>query len=288
MRWVWNHSRTKGNARLVVLAIADKARGADWSARMGTTELCRRLNASRSTVIEAVDRALASGELCIVRPAAGSRAAEYQLTAATAEWTQQPPATGPVSRPQPPGDRSGNRTPTPDEGSDFPTTKPDGGSDFPTTTPPARGPESGPGGSDFPTTCGSESGPLNQPTRAAKPAGQQETSDRLTEGPRRDLVDQITIAGVHDIRWNLTRQEWAEVDRLIARSGAPALAAYAAKVADRSSSRTARYFLPGWRELPPLPDPSAGRPALRAVGGTAWQPYTNPQEQDWSVYENGF
>lgn len=47
----------------------------------------------------------------------------------------------------------------------------------------------------------------------------------------------------------------------------------------------ARYFLPGWRDLPPLPEPGTARPPLRAVSG-GWQPYSNPT--DVSAYSNGF
>lgn len=64
--WVWEHSQAKGTARLVLLAIADKASGADCSAYAGTTMLVQRSRASRRAVINAVDALLGSGELQIV------------------------------------------------------------------------------------------------------------------------------------------------------------------------------------------------------------------------------
>lgn len=286
MHWVWNRSRTKGNARLVVLAVADKAVGPDCTARIGTTEFTKRLNCSRSTAIDAVDKAIAQGELRIVTPAAGSRAATYQVPGAVGYDRDTEPATGPETRPQRGADRSGNPTASSDEGSENRTPNPEGGSEFPTTGQKSSGPESGPGGSEFPTTCGPESGPLNHPTYEGKLASKPDPARELiTDGHRRDLVDQMTTAGVL-VRWNLSAADWQRVDALIARSGATALAAYAARIAARRDVTYATYFVPGWHELPPLPAAGTGRPQLRAVGGTSWQPYTNPA--DPSVYENGF
>lgn len=40
---------------------------------------------------------------------------------------------------------------------------------------------------------------------------------------------------------------------------------HATKVAARTSVESAKYFLNGWAELPPMPEPG-NRPALRTVG----------------------
>ncbi|MEU0631071.1 hypothetical protein [Streptomyces sp. NPDC005989] len=48
------------------------------------------------------------------------------------------------------------------------------------------------------------------------------------------------------------------------RIGVPALAAYAQKQAAAKGISYAKYFLPGWRELPPLPGHGTARLALRA------------------------
>ncbi len=95
MHWVWNRSRTKGNVRLVMLAVADKAPGADCATHIGMTELIQRLNASRSTVQVALDKALASGELCELEPARGSRPARYQLPLAVGHSQTKDDARGP-------------------------------------------------------------------------------------------------------------------------------------------------------------------------------------------------
>lgn len=63
--WVWTRSRARGAARLVLLAIADRA-GADGVAYAGTAALIQRTRAARSTVRNGVDSLLASGELAVV------------------------------------------------------------------------------------------------------------------------------------------------------------------------------------------------------------------------------
>ena len=278
MHWVWNHSRAKGNARLVLLAVADKAPGPDVTAKLGTTEFVARLNAARSSVVKAVDAALASGELVITEPAIGSRAATYQLPHAVGYVRPTLNARGPESGPVDESYRSGNETPKPEQGSGIRT-----GSET------ARGPKVGPGGSENETPRGPESGPLNQttPTRSESKLAGEPTPPVL--GPEiptncRPLVDTITAAGIL-VRWNLSTAEWFIVEALIKRTGVAALAAYAQKQASTREISYAKYFLPGWRELPPLPEAGTARPPLRAVAG-GWQPYTNPV--DVSAYSNGF
>lgn len=61
--WVWHHSQSKGVARLVMLAIADAATGPECWAVAGSTWLMQRTGASRSTVLEATKKMLATGEL---------------------------------------------------------------------------------------------------------------------------------------------------------------------------------------------------------------------------------
>jgi hypothetical protein len=131
--------------------------------------------------------------------------------------------------------------------------------------------------------------PLN-PSSTTPSASQQEqpATDRLGYGipeAARPLVDGITAAGVI-VRWPFTGNTWFPVLAIIEKSGVPAMVEHATKVAARTSVESAKYFLKGWGELPPLPPPGASRPPLRAVNGGGWQPYRNPT--DHSVYENGF
>jgi hypothetical protein len=279
MHWVWTQSRIKGNARLVLLAVADKAPGPDARARMGTTEFRARLGGvSKSVVVNAVDKALESGELAIDDPAVGSRAATYRLPHAVGYVRPAPNARGPESGPVDESYRSRIETPNSQQGS---------GIETPRHMP--NGPDSGPGGSRIETPRGPESGPLYQttPTRSeSKLAGEPAPPILGPEIPAgaRPLVDALTAAGIL-VRWNLSTSEWFIIDALIKRTGVTALAAYAQKQAAAKDISYAKYFLPGWRELPPLPEAGTVRPPLRAVPG-GWQPYTNPV--DHSVYENGF
>lgn len=279
MHWVWNHSRTKGNVRIVLLAVADKAPGPDCKARMGTTEFLSRLNASRSVVQKAVDKALESGELAVSEKAVGSRAAVYQLPHAVGYVRPAPGVRGPESGPVTEQQGPGIEAPNSEQGPGIRA-----GSEN------ARGPESGPGGPGIEAPRGPESGPLNQttPTRSdSKQAGEPAAPVLGPEIPinSRPLVDMITAAGIL-VRWNLSSAEWFTVEALIKRTGIAALAAYAQKQAAAKDVSYARYFLPGWKELPPLPAAGTARPPLRAVSGSSWQPYTNPT--DVSAYSNGF
>ncbi|WP_282686297.1 MULTISPECIES: hypothetical protein [unclassified Streptomyces] len=101
----------------------------------------------------------------------------------------------------------------------------------------------------------------------------------------RPLVDALTNADVR-VRWPFKGNEWFPVLALIKKAGVPALTEHAVKVAARTPVESAKYFLKGWAELPPMPAAGAERPALRAVSGGGWQPYTNPT--DVSAYSNGF
>ncbi|MEV7599896.1 hypothetical protein AB0O91_21180 [Kitasatospora sp. NPDC089797] len=105
----------------------------------------------------------------------------------------------------------------------------------------------------------------------------------------RPLSDQLTLAGVV-VRWPFNSTEWLKLAAAIKKSGIPALVEYARRVWDRQRGDvdSARFFLAGWCQLPPLPAADAERPPLRAVAGgnpQGWQPYSN---QDPSVYKNGW
>ncbi|WP_158687617.1 hypothetical protein [Streptomyces sp. AA1529] len=94
----------------------------------------------------------------------------------------------------------------------------------------------------------------------------------------RPLIDQIATADVH-VRWGLRENEWFQIHALIKKCGIPAMASAAVKAAKRTDVESARYFLPGWRELPEQPAPGTERPPLRAVSG-GYEPWRNPTNQD--------
>ncbi|MFJ6752221.1 helix-turn-helix domain-containing protein [Streptomyces sp. NPDC091266] len=61
--WVWEHSASRGNARVIMLSLADRVTDEQCIAWASLTSLEKRANASRSTVRDALDRLLADGEL---------------------------------------------------------------------------------------------------------------------------------------------------------------------------------------------------------------------------------
>lgn len=122
----------------------------------------------------------------------------------------------------------------------------------------------------------------SDPSQASK----QETpaADRIGYGipdSARPLVDGLTAAGVV-VRWPFKGDAWFPLLAMIAKSGVPAMVDHARRAAARTNVESAKYFLKGWSELPPLPAPGTERPPLRAVSG-GWQPYKQP---DPSAYEN--
>lgn len=131
--WVWNHSKSKGTARLVLLAIADKAYGKGCTAYAGTTMLVQRTNAARSSVVGAVDKLIESGELAVVAGQQGPRGETVYTLPKARRHRRSAPEGGPESGPVQIPDRSENRT----------------------------GTDSGPGGSENRTGRGPDSGPHN-------------------------------------------------------------------------------------------------------------------------------
>ncbi|WP_199552781.1 hypothetical protein [Streptomyces sp. N35] len=85
----------------------------------------------------------------------------------------------------------------------------------------------------------------------------------------------MTAAGV-TVRWPFTGDQWFPILGLIEKAGVPALVAHAQRDFQHKGGDigSARYFVSGWRQLPPHAAPGTQRPRLRAVSG--WQPYQQP------------
>lgn len=85
MSWVWEHSRAKGSARLVLLALADHAGHDGGDAYPSVRRLAERCGVSERTVQDALKTLAELGEL-VVNPQAGPRGVNrYQLTLTPAE-----------------------------------------------------------------------------------------------------------------------------------------------------------------------------------------------------------
>ncbi|MEU9245734.1 helix-turn-helix domain-containing protein [Streptomyces sp. NPDC048385] len=61
--WVWEHSSSRGTARLVLLSIADRVPDEQCAAWASLSSLIERTNASRTAVRDALDKLLTGGEL---------------------------------------------------------------------------------------------------------------------------------------------------------------------------------------------------------------------------------
>lgn len=75
--WVWNHSSSKGTARMVLALIADRCRDRSCIAYASVPTLMKRANASRTAVRDALTNLIASGELVQLVGRKGPRGETY-------------------------------------------------------------------------------------------------------------------------------------------------------------------------------------------------------------------
>ncbi|MFF7130027.1 hypothetical protein [Streptomyces sp. NPDC008240] len=239
--WVWNHSQSKGTARLVLLAIADKAYGKNCSAYAGTAMLVQRSNAARSSVVAAVDKLIETGELAIVTGQQGPRGETVYTLPKARRHRRSDQEGGPDSGPVQISDRSENRT----------------GTDF------------GPGGSENRTPRGPKSGPhnarntsTNQPTPAAAPDREGTNDSQPTRIPKAfDYIQPLIKAmGEADIRvsWQMQPEDVQAIARVQQRAGVEQMVSFARNIKARSREPIsfATFFLKsGWRGLAPATAP---------------------------------
>ncbi|WP_247192280.1 helix-turn-helix domain-containing protein [Streptomyces scabiei] len=84
--WVWDHSHSKGTARMVLALIADRCRDRHCVAYASVPTLMKRANASRTAVRDALAKLIASGELVQVRNRKGPRGETYYLLPVAARF----------------------------------------------------------------------------------------------------------------------------------------------------------------------------------------------------------
>ncbi|MFJ2375002.1 hypothetical protein ACIOZL_19665 [Streptomyces sp. NPDC087769] len=242
-------------------------------------EVLRGAKLSRSQLYAVIKTLIAKGALTKLAAGQKNGTAKYKISAfAEPQCPEIADTDTPSQRPGSPDTDTPQRPEIPD--TEHPRQRPE----IPDTEPPqcqeirdVSVPESGTPTPLYPSSTTPSASKQEQPA-----------TDRLGYGipeAARPLVDGLTAAGVN-VRWPFKGDQWFPVLALIEKSGVPALVAYAIRTAARTDVDSAKYFIRGWGELPPLPEPGVARPQLRAVSGGSWQPYTNPI--DPSVYENGF
>lgn len=264
MHWVWNHSQSKGNARIALLYVADQVRDSACEVRLSYPAFLDALNTpSRGTVKAAIEAAEKAGELEIVEPGSGRRAPLYRLPKAVG-YLRPMRASGPDSGPQSQDDsfRSGPSFGTQDVRS---------------------GPESGPQTEDLQGRSGPETGPQNAACvpklgppypstpreQAEGPSSEQQRDDYGIPRNVRPLIDAMSRAGLGYVRWPFEGNQWFVIEALIKKSGIDAMTNFAVKAASRTNVESAKFFVPGWRQLAPLPagytaPPSRDQPPTQA------------------------
>jgi hypothetical protein len=119
---------------------------------------------------------------------------------------------------------------------------------------------------------------MNQVGSAADHKSSSTTTASQPDGPRiavncQPLVTAMQQAGIH-VSWELSANEWLQIEAIIRRIPVDLLVADAVEAwhRARSTPRLARYFLPGWRGIPAVPEGAPRQPAkpvrhLRPVAG---------------------
>lgn len=243
--WVWDHSSSKGTARMVLALIADRCRDHHCIAYASLPILMKRANASRTAVRDSLANLIASGELTRLDGRAGPRGETYYHLPAAARFLAEQPA---------------EEEPKPSlEGYQIPTL---GGPESAPASPFEGGPESGlgernpaPGGYGFRPSEGTGSDPQN-------------SSEPKVNGKSSSSAQLISAA-----EWRIDdgTRAWLRHHGHLARLGEHALRAadekwrtYRATGAPRSPAAWAADWR-AWiaRERTPTPE----RPNLRALPG---------------------
>ncbi len=277
MHWAWNHSQSKGNTRIALLYVADQVRTPACEVRLSYADLMAALNATRTAVRDAIKSAEKLGELEIIEPGKGTRAALYRLSKAVgyvrpelSSGRKSDPlganhdrASGSESVPQ--GTSSGRKSDPLDQ---------DHGR--------ASGRDSDPQGSasgrNF-ASSGRKSDPHHPSQEASQQAGWQQDDVHGIPEWARPLVDGCTNAGIV-VRWPFQGSQWFPIHAMIKKSGVPAMLAHAQKAASRTNVESAKYFLQGWSELPPIPRDNPFSRTSQNKGKTGMPPWCRDPDCD--------
>ncbi|OIJ91674.1 helix-turn-helix domain-containing protein [Streptomyces colonosanans] len=261
--WVWEHSSSRGTARLVLLSIADRVPDEQCTAWASLSSLIERTNASRTAVRDALDKLVLSGELEQRDDLQGpQRATVYRLPVAAAFMVKVKAAqesseaeTGPVTESDPVPDLRVEELRQygiwPKNGSD--------------SGPSRRNP------------AGSESNPSRRnptPRRYGfRPSGGSETDPQNSSEPKVNRNGSSSGAAVTSAdRWRIdpATEAWARQQGHLARLGVEGLQAADAKWRAHRSGwkpQPARAWAADWRSWIAR-EHNPGRPNLYALPGS--------------------
>ncbi|MFI9203311.1 helix-turn-helix domain-containing protein [Streptomyces sp. NPDC053048] len=238
--WVWEHSTSKGTARMVLLAIADRCVDRRCIAYASVPALMKRCNASRTAVRTALDKLLDGPELVLLEGRTGPRGETYYCLPAAATFLAEQAA-------------EGGRNAAPGGSESDPLAPSEGGSD---SDPGAR--NATPRGTGFRPGAGPDSDPQNR--REPKVNGRRAA---LTVPAAEWQPDEQALA-------------WAQQQGHLERLGEHGLRAADEKwrvYRATAAPRAAAAWAADWRAwIAQERTPAPGRPALYALPGGATPP----------------
>ncbi|MCX4856112.1 helix-turn-helix domain-containing protein [Streptomyces canus] len=249
--WVWDHSSSKGTARMVLALIADRCRDRNCVAYASVPTLMRRANASRTAVRDALANLIASGELVQLAGRKGPRGETYYRLPIAARFLTEQATEGGRN-----ADLQRGQIPTVRGSESDPAERFEGGSEC---DPGERNPA--PGGSKFRPEGGTDSDPQN--SREPKVNGKSSSSDplisatewQIDDGARAWLqhhghLDRLGEHALHtaDEKWRTYRSSWAP---RTAAAWATDWRAWIARERTPTPGRPNLYALPGGTPTPP-------------------------------------
>lgn len=243
MHWVWTQSRSKANARVALLYVADQVRTLACEVRVAQREFMDALNSnSKSTTEAAVKKAVELGELEIVEAATGRRPALYRLPKAVG-YVRSTVGSSPVS-----GEKDSASSPEIGEQS----------GDQGRRSSPKSGERENRSSPDFDRSSPKTGAPPHtQTTQASQP----DRADAFTY--IQPLIRAMTNAGI-TVTWSMPPRDIVAIADVMERAGVDAMVRYAldTKATSRQPIRYATFFLRGgWKGLPPKSDTPPPRPA---------------------------
>jgi hypothetical protein len=246
--WVWDHSRSKGTARMVLALIADRCRDQHCVAYASVPTLMKRANASRTAVRDALAKLIADGEVVQLPDRKGPRGETYYRLPIAAQFIAAE-------------SRQGDRNPAPQGG----------------RNPALGGSESDPaepfkGGSKF------DPGEQNPAPRGygSRPEGDADSDPQNRREPKVNGKSSSSSAPlISATEWQIddSARAWLQHDGHLDRLGEHGLHTADAKWRTYRSSwdpRTADAWAADWRAwITREHTPTPGRPNLYALpGGT--------------------
>jgi hypothetical protein len=242
--WVWRESESRNGARLVMLAIADRA-DEDGRAWPSVEDIAERTRLSRRAVQKGVAELIGLGELEVDQGGGRARANRYRIipkgrtsdAVSRTERTGEQRTSDAVTGQEP---RTSDAV-SPSETANFATRK---GADSAQTANSA-------------TRKGADSTP--EPARNHQRTGKepQRAESRPAEIPDAlaELKRAVAAAGLSGIGWRLRPPQWEITRQAVQRAGIPAMVAYAVHSARlKGLPAEASAWVEGWRSLEAAPE----------------------------------